>query len=752
MSDNDIRGARERIDTVEKRIAALADAGVDVAALRAQLAFAHGALREGRLADIEAICDEVLSAARRLAELGGTRSGPHPTQTRTPAHGTEAVQRVKVQRAQLAEEVRAAIDAEVRSQMTAPDVAAVAQRVEEIARRLGGLENRPREAELAPLAAQIDQLSRRIAEQSAASGDLRLVAERVQSLEVRLATSETRPAAAPDDGRLAAIEQHLRQLEARPADPGLPAGVADQLAGIARRLQAIEDHPAAIPAAVTDQLAAIARRLQAIEDRPAALPPEVEARLAAIESRPDPGAHLSEQLGAIDARLQRLGDAPALPEGLDARLAALESRPALDAAAIAATVAKTVDEAVPRQASELLREAISKLPTRDDLQHIAETLRTDLDWRLERAAAEHGWCSLSDVQSTVRKAIAEQDPSAGGPAPSQIARLESALAEFVQHSKEQQDRLITALAERVAQHTKTLTRRMIVRDPARPPGGDSEELPPSSSDHGHSSSHLAAITGAVQRVLDKDPGEAHLDPVPPEALERTRHEHGHTTLLTKRVESIVGTEPPVEAGDPMPAATTAPAPAAADSDPTLHDLVTAAVESALGGADGGVASTINAAPAAGSTAKALALTPEAPPPGTRPVPARDPSSSLRPIPMQDASSGARPTPDSDATPSPSTASVPPGIDAIVAAEVARQVAMTGSIQVPALPEADLARAVARALPAALQDEAVRTELFAVLALEATARPGALGELTGLRRFLKRELQAMADEVARRQPA
>ena len=62
------------------------------------------------------------------------------------------------------------------------------------------------------------------------------------------------------------------------------------------------------------------------------------------------------------------------------------------------------------------------------------------------------------------------------------------------------------------------------------------------------------------------------------------------------------------------------------------------------------------------------------------------------------------------------------------------------------------RAVVRALPAALQDEAVRCELFAVLALEATAKPGALGELTGLRRFLKRELHTLADQAAHQETA
>ncbi|MBN8526307.1 MAG: hypothetical protein J0M02_13315, partial [Planctomycetes bacterium] len=170
MGDIDIRAARDRIETVEKRIAAMHDAGVDVAALRAQLAFAHHALREGRLADIEAICDEVLGAARRLAELGSRAS-----QVRTPAHGTpaipaqpaaqptaaqetgtEALRRVRVGRAQLADEVRAAIDAEVKSQMqpTAdPAASQLLQRLEAIERRLAAPPSTP---DLSPIAARLD--------------------------------------------------------------------------------------------------------------------------------------------------------------------------------------------------------------------------------------------------------------------------------------------------------------------------------------------------------------------------------------------------------------------------------------------------------------------------------------------------------------------------------------------------------------------------------------------------------------------
>ena len=560
MGDTDIRAARDRIETVEKRIAAMQDAGVDTAALRAQLAFAHHALREGRLADIEAICDEVLGAARRLAELGSRAS-----QVRTPAHGTpvapsrdpstEEIRKVKIGRAQLADEVRAAIDAEVKAQFI-PSVPTPAAPVD-----------------FSPL-----------------------------------------------EKRLADLESRLGEVVVHAADA----------------------------AAVAGKLQAISSRLEAIEHQPAA---------------------------------------------------------EVDHAAIAAIVTRTVEETMPRQASELMREAIAKLPTRDDLHQIAETLRADLDWRLEKAAAEHGWCSLVDVQTSVRKTMAEQDPGvmAGG---SQLGRLEIALAEFVQQSKDQQDRLIAALADKVVQRTQSLTKRMLVREPdehkeksGKSQKRDTEELSPSLSvPTGEGSSRMAAITGVQRTIPGTAATEPSLDPVPAEALDATRKTHGSTTLFTKRMPARVA--PPEDSATPE-----------ADGGPALHDLVTAEVERALRGA---AASTLGEGMLAMESSPIQTAGPQ----------------SVATVPM-----------------------VPGERDlaVLVAAEVGRQLAMTVPVHLPPA-DSDLARAVARVLPQALQDESVRTELFAVLALEAAGKPGVLGELTGLRRFLKRELQVTASQFSQQATA
>jgi hypothetical protein len=57
-----------------------------------------------------------------------------------------------------------------------------------------------------------------------------------------------------------------------------------------------------------------------------------------------------------------------------------------------------------------------------------------------------------------------------------------------------------------------------------------------------------------------------------------------------------------------------------------------------------------------------------------------------------------------------------------------------------LDEDDVRRMVRRMLPELLAEEPVKQKLFLILAVEAITRPSALGELTGLRRFLSEELE------------
>ncbi len=126
MGEADNRQAEERIDTAEKRLAALQDLGLDTAALRSRLAFARTCLLEGNTADVNALCEEVLSAARRLADGAGPAAEAKPRTGRLSSD-------------QLGEEVHALLDQGLFAQLLAAHQAGPDPRLEA---RLLTLENR----------------------------------------------------------------------------------------------------------------------------------------------------------------------------------------------------------------------------------------------------------------------------------------------------------------------------------------------------------------------------------------------------------------------------------------------------------------------------------------------------------------------------------------------------------------------------------------------------------------------------------
>lgn len=96
---------------------------------------------------------------------------------------------------------------------------------------------------------------------------------------------------------------------------------------------------------------------------------------------------------------------------------------------------------------------------------------------------------------------------------------------------------------------------------------------------------------------------------------------------------------------------------------------------------------------------------------------------------------------------------PDQVRTLVSDEVARHLSARASEPAPSPVSAqqnddELRQALTRILPDLLRQDPVRQQLFALLAVEATAHPGALAELTGLRAFLRRELKLAADELAK----
>ncbi len=191
MGEADNRQAEERIDTAETRRAALHDLGIDTAALRSRLAFARTCLIEGNVIDVNALCEAVLSAARRLAD------GAAPAADGKTRHG-------RFSSDQLGEEVRALLDQGLFATLLAAHQPGPDPRLEA---RLLTLENRVA-SQLAGALAALSQA------QASAQGDLAaLRGELRHGLDI-IGSLRQSAAAPPADGPAAAavLERFAAQL------------------------------------------------------------------------------------------------------------------------------------------------------------------------------------------------------------------------------------------------------------------------------------------------------------------------------------------------------------------------------------------------------------------------------------------------------------------------------------------------------------------------------------------------------------
>jgi hypothetical protein len=351
MGDIDARQAAERIDTVEKRLAALHDLGVDTAALRSQLAFARTCLHEGRSAEIEGICEEVLAAARRLAEGGDS------------AAGGDGKQRTgRISRDQLAGEIRTVLGQGLFAKLLAehrtgpdPRLEARLQAIEtglqrQLAEALSTVAQvrATAQAEQAALRAELLERLGAAAPASAASATAPGPAAEPAAPPVPVATvleSFASQTTAQQERFLAALGDGLRQLgdrvAQRPADDAAPPADQQPLAqalvalqqGLDRLAEALAQRPAAVAPAQTGPLTAGPDPWPAAagDAAPASEAPDAAAVISnsttrtvqALSTRTDkPAVELSRNLDTnavrrivVDEVDQQLGDRQAAGQG-----------------------------------------------------------------------------------------------------------------------------------------------------------------------------------------------------------------------------------------------------------------------------------------------------------------------------------------------------------------------------------------------------------------------------------------------------
>ena len=438
MDAEDTRIAQERIDHAETRLATLRGQGLDTSGLSSQLTFARGALREGRTLDVLAICEEVLLSAKRLETGSGPRIRtdrmPRPQATPTPATGGQAAPSAltpqatetvypsghyasptteALDRHRLTEEIRQVVQADLM-----PKALSSAQLHDRINKSVA----KAFTDQLASFRSEIDERFQRLAATPETKDFVRhepvapaapavdvpaLMGEFEQRLDARTAGIARSTAQAINDA-ISGIDQRLHQL----ADP---ERLRQQIGG------AVDD-------AVRNGLATLELQRQESAARNAVSDSEAQAR--------------------DRATLERLATAV---DQLDQTVATQ-----------VATAMAGATEAIAGPIRELVGEVLAKSgpPNLEALtQKLAKELRADLDWQVERLAAERGWVSIADVQAEVARTGGNGGPAA--PAPTHtFARLEAALVEFVHQSQVQQQQFLGVLQQRVEQSAENVTRSL----------------------------------------------------------------------------------------------------------------------------------------------------------------------------------------------------------------------------------------------------------------------------------------------------
>lgn len=517
-----------------------------------------------------------------------------------------------------------------------------------------------------------------------------------------------------------------------------------------------------------DAQEAFARITAAIDSLDARIASAVETRLA-----PAP----TTTTGAEEV-IARLGEAV---DSLDLRIAtAVEERLAGATQSIAASVSQQMAAVAPPPAD------LDAVVTR-----LGKDLRDDFAWQVERLAAERGWVSLADVQAELGRGGAPTP--AGNTGSAGFARLEAALVEFVRQTQSQQQEFLAVLREKVERGTAVVAQQMAGKHSSEPfaaPTADTGSI--LRPDHGERSALESNAEKASEASLDVLSQSAQFRAISTLG-DPQRPATGHFlpgTQVTRRVDTPA--EADLEAGT-VPTALEAvgergtrqePAEIAGDTreddtDDGVDSGSETAVQLPMRSMDLGT-EVMELQPLAGSALRPAV----APVPATRREPVAEPGSGSRAAQPDAAESsdpaapatsalarttGPTPTPGTgsqiaDSAPTTGTgrmtgrvAALEASLRLLVRKEVTQQLGSGGPTSGTRLQPTEAGSGAPSALaPNAgplqrdelvrlLQDPGVRQQVLGIVAVEALGNPGALGELTGIRAFIRAEVRKAAQE-------
>lgn len=767
MDAQDTRTAQERIDQAEGRLAALQEQGIDTAGLNSQLAFARSALAHGQTLDVMAMCEEVLIAAKRLV-------------AQPPVAANRLVKTDRLMKT--VERVSSGLYPSIGGQDDARDRQRLTEEIRQAVH-----------SDLMPKALSASQLNERI----------RTTVER--TLDERLKALQ--------DNLSSRLDERFQRLAAEPGTSEFS------------NPPSVEDITARIEAQVT-----------------AELDQRMESRASALSQQ------LTNEVGLkVDHAVAQLhGTMTSLDATLPATVANLVNATLPDAVQAAVQAAMqvamaTVTEAVTAPVRELVAEALSQSksapPDLDALAtRLGNDLRSDLDWQVERLAAEKGWVTLADVHAELRT-NGNLKPGADSNHAPGFARLEAALVEFVRQTQSQQQQFLNVLQERVEQGTAVVAQSFakaiaadkhrsstVFRQPPKPNDGDTATINRATD----------ARVSDDQSALESHTSSAHereLDSLSMTAQYRAIDTLGDPQRQTPILSMLPGTQVTARTAAGMPSLTSKFSPADDHSsatrpstmvvsnraalDPSRQedtpevdasaltresseitaDLGTEAIEMAplhdsVGESSGLVARTDERQQVLeNSSAKmvAAAVRQNSEISSTAAITrilTHTISSPSAAVPGQPATAGSSQLPPptgKTVNPTSRVTAFETGLRNLVKGEVERQLG-TGSIakvpatsalnretatpdldqrirvaiqkalaERPAAPtgsevrltvpcDTDLRAAITRSMPDMLQDPAIRQQILGLVAVEAVANPGALGELTGIRAFIRAEVR------------
>ena len=739
--------ALERIAGVEKRLASLQELGLDTAAMRSQLAFAQTRLLEGAIGDADRVCDEVLATARRIAQ------GTNEPKVRTE----------RLTRDDLAGEVRRVLSEGLLAQLMAEQQGGLDPRLEA---RLNTFDQHVREYLLT---------NHRKAEEAYAQVRNEL-SRSMEVLRGEIAMIRRPP---NEPMHIAGLDKAVECLvgQEREGQAALATAVEEMGERLALRLESAQTEQAKMTMALSDALRQAAELQPGTAEASGSSHLFLERIAAALERQPpadNSATAVAAEVKSLAASLaQRIDQGDTVTTALRDGLAAVGQALSAPKNDCDQTETRAMFQAgFERLAIALERQVVAVAPSFDpvkaELQVLDDRLSSQgIAGEALASAVRDGFGELIQTLSATRSAEAAASTPDLGPALERIAktleRRDESLVTATDLAVSAAPALPSAAAEELRSLVEILGKNLgndamavALRDGLRDLG---QVLAASSGDQGSRAAPAGLISGLerIASALEREPAANPRDAAGLRELGEVLAPRLGTDAVAAAVRDGLKDLGQMLAARPVAAPTDIQDVAQAldavctrlDS---AHQQVAASIEA-------GLAKVAEALVAARTNAPMAEITP-------RPAPEKaadqdsDDWSAMVPEEKSATGEGSRsPTElisEHDTTRLAHKVTTGRMAPMQRLAEGDESITKIAAVRLRKLVDEEVNRAVVsnlrgqltKLLPEVIKEPAVSQQIFSLIALEAVSHPGVLGELTGLRAFLRRELKAAVEALAK----